>query len=132
MNDFEIGYISIWQVLEGRRHTIDIAGNLVSIAKSGEPPAIAFQAFHDNRLTLTVRTKDSGEEPVGRLSFIAESIRSPRCDAQIVPVCSLNVTISGEIYSGRGTRGFGMNESSSSSVLATSRQGKLREEVGEV
>jgi len=80
------------QVLEGRKQYIELAGNLTPNTKNGEPIMNQlFQAFHENRLPMTVRLRDLKAEPNGQVIFRQE----PRTDdvRPTLPLCVLNVTL---------------------------------------
>lgn len=67
-----------------------MSGNLLSITKSGEQPYLMFHSFHENRLALSVKTRDPHQEPIGRVAFYRE-LRSARGDVPQTAVCNLNI-----------------------------------------
>ncbi|XP_071954021.1 uncharacterized protein [Antedon mediterranea] len=80
------------EILEGRPVYIELAGNLLSVQKSGDQLSMPFLAFQDNRLTFFVRVRDQSQEACGRLSFM----REPKVTKGMPPqkaVCNLNVTM---------------------------------------
>lgn len=60
------------QVMEGKSVYIEFAGNLVPVAKSGEPLELNFRAFRENRLPFTVRVRDPDEKCMARVLFMPE------------------------------------------------------------
>lgn len=55
------------QVLEGKTHYLEFAGNLTPVTKSGDQLTNKFLAFRENRLPFTVRVKDPNNDPLGQL-----------------------------------------------------------------
>ena len=53
------------EVLEGKTHYLEFAGNLNPVTKSGDQLTNRFLAFRENRLPFTVRVKDPNNDPVG-------------------------------------------------------------------
>jgi len=109
--------------LDGRKNFIDFAGNLIPVKKSSDQLSIAFHAFRDNLVSVSVRVRDPSEDPVGRMTFVAEVVRTPRGDAEIPPVCCLNVSLPVYIHCEEGEVGGGMMDDSISSVRGTSLSG---------
>jgi len=68
---------------------LEMAGNLIPVAKTEEQLNIVFRAFTENRLAFLVRIRDTTREPTARLSFM----REPREARGQVPVCSVLVTL---------------------------------------
>ena len=60
------------EVLEGKSHFVELAGNLVPVTKSGDQLSLRFYAFRENRLPFNVRVKDPNSEPLGRIAFTKE------------------------------------------------------------
>ena len=63
---------------------------------TNNPPRISFRAFKENRLALTIRMRDSREEPAGVLRFMTE----PRArgeeegeGSRVPPICSLAISL---------------------------------------
>jgi len=61
------------EVLEGKQQYLEMAGNIVPVAKSGDQLQLFFRAFKENRLPFTVRVKDQHVDSVGRLLFMREA-----------------------------------------------------------
>ncbi|XP_027871999.1 ankyrin-2 isoform X6 [Xiphophorus couchianus] len=79
------------EVLEGKPIYADCFGNLVPLTKSGQRHVFSFFAFKENRLALFIKTRDTAQEPCGRLSFTKEprTYRSLHHNA----ICNLNITL---------------------------------------
>ncbi|XP_032420140.1 ankyrin-2 isoform X13 [Xiphophorus hellerii] len=79
------------EVLEGKPIYADCFGNLVPLTKSGQHHVFSFFAFKENRLALFIKTRDTAQEPCGRLSFTKEprTYRSLHHNA----ICNLNITL---------------------------------------
>jgi len=73
-----------------------MGGNLVPVTKSGEQLYINFHAFRENRLPLTVRLRDSNQEPIGRVAFMREP-KISRGEAPQTPICTLNIVLPEQI-----------------------------------
>jgi hypothetical protein len=67
-----------------------MSGNLLTITKSGEQPFLMFHSFHENRLALSVKTRDPHQEPIGRVAFFRES-KTARGDIPQNAICNLNI-----------------------------------------
>ena len=80
------------EVLEGKPQYIEMGGNIVPVTKSGEQLYINFHAFRENRLPMTVRVRDSNQDPVGRIAFMREP-KVARGEAPQTPICNLNITL---------------------------------------
>lgn len=77
------------EVIDGQMLYLEFGGNLVpaysgrahhltipnSSALINEQLAFAFRAFHENRLAFAVRLKEVGQEAMGRIAFMEDSIR---------------------------------------------------------
>lgn len=87
------------EVLEDKPLFVEFAGNLVPVAKSGEPLQLGgFQAFKENRLPFTVRVRDPDEKPMARLLFMPEP-KVGRGELSSAPVCTLNISLPDKIVS---------------------------------
>ncbi|XP_053677008.1 ankyrin-3-like [Anopheles nili] len=86
------------EVCEGRTIYLEFAGNLVPVMKSGEQLALQFSAFKENRLTFTVRIKNSLDDLLGRISFMNEP-KVAKGEPIQTPLCTLNFTIPSEKFS---------------------------------
>ncbi|XP_067008853.2 ankyrin-3 isoform X1 [Anabrus simplex] len=80
------------EVLEGKIHYIEFAGNLIPVMKSGDQLQLGFRAFKENRLPFTIRVKDQDEDLVGRILFMKEPKVAKGEPAQS-PICSLNIVL---------------------------------------
>merc|ERR1719433_333129 len=78
------------EVLEGKSHFVELAGNLVPVTKSGDQLSLRFYAFRENRLPFNVRVKDPNSDPHGRIAFMKEP-KSSKQDAPQTPICNLNL-----------------------------------------
>jgi hypothetical protein len=67
-----------------------MSGNLQAVTKSGEQPFLMFHSFHENRLALSVKTRDPHQEPIGRVAFFRES-KTARGDIPQNAICNLNI-----------------------------------------
>ena len=61
-----------FDLLQGKSHFVELAGNLVPVTKSGDQLSLRFYAFRENRLPFNVRVKDPNSEPLGRIAFTKE------------------------------------------------------------
>ena len=77
------------QVIDQKPQYLEMAGNLIPIAKTEEQLNIVFRAFHENRMAFPVRIRDPTREPTARLTFM----REPREARGQTPVCSVVVTL---------------------------------------
>ncbi|XP_023322574.1 uncharacterized protein LOC111696970 isoform X12 [Eurytemora carolleeae] len=84
------------EVLEGKTHYLEFAGNLTPVTKSGDQLTNKFLAFRENRLPFTVRVKDPNNDPLGRISFFREA-RTGKGEVQPNPICNLNISLPGDI-----------------------------------
>ncbi|XP_075216189.1 uncharacterized protein LOC142321739 isoform X3 [Lycorma delicatula] len=84
------------EVLEGKSLYVEFAGNLVPVAKSGEPLELGFKAFRENRLPFTVRVRDQDEKAMARVLFMPEP-KAGRGELASVPVCTLNISLPDKI-----------------------------------
>uniref|UniRef100_A0A1B6D724 Death domain-containing protein n=3 Tax=Clastoptera arizonana TaxID=38151 RepID=A0A1B6D724_9HEMI len=82
--------------MEGKSIFIEFAGNLVPVAKTGEPLELKFRAFHENRLPFTVRVRDPEEKCMARILFMPEP-KVARGEPTLIPVCTLNISLPQEI-----------------------------------
>jgi len=69
-----------------------MGGNLIPVAKSGEQLYISFHSFHENRLPVVVRIRDSNEDAIGRLAFMQEP-KVARGEVPLTPICTLNIKL---------------------------------------
>jgi len=77
------------QVIDQKPQYLEMAGNLIPIAKTEDQLNIVFRAFHENRMAFPVRIRDPTREPTARLTFM----REPREARGQTPVCSVVVTL---------------------------------------
>uniref|UniRef100_A0A8C5MG84 Ankyrin 3 n=1 Tax=Leptobrachium leishanense TaxID=445787 RepID=A0A8C5MG84_9ANUR len=79
------------EVLEGKPIHVDCYGNLAPLTKGGQQLIFNFYAFKENRLPFSVKVRDPGQEPCGRLSFLKE----PKTTKGLpqTAVCNLNITL---------------------------------------
>lgn len=82
--------------------TIEMAGNIVPVTKSGDQLQICFHAFHESRLPFAVRVRDGTQPAVARMAFMSESktLRSDITGAMgsLPPVCTLTITMPDELH----------------------------------
>lgn len=81
--------LSCIQVIDNKPYYLEMAGNLIPIAKTEEQLNVVFRAFVENRLAFPVRIRDSIREPSARLSFMQE----PRQKRGQTAVCTLIVSL---------------------------------------
>lgn len=79
----------VWKVIDQKPQYLEMAGNLIPIAKTEEQLNVVFRAFTENRLAFPVRVRDLSREPSARLSFM----REPREARGQKAVCSVVVTL---------------------------------------
>ncbi|XP_049592756.1 ankyrin-3 isoform X30 [Syngnathus scovelli] len=79
------------EVLEGKPIHVDCYGNLSPLTKSGQQLVFNFYSFKENRLPFNVKTRDMGQEPCGRLSFLKEPKNSKGLPQ--TAICNLNITL---------------------------------------
>ncbi|XP_019715626.1 ankyrin-3 isoform X49 [Hippocampus comes] len=79
------------EVLEGKPIHVDCYGNLSPLTKSGQQLVFNFYSFKENRLPFTVKIRDMGQEPCGRLSFLKEAKTSKGLPQ--AAICNLNITL---------------------------------------
>ncbi|XP_051935659.1 ankyrin-3-like isoform X28 [Hippocampus zosterae] len=79
------------EVLEGKPIHVDCYGNLSPLTKSGQQLVFNFYSFKENRLPFTVKMRDMGQEPCGRLSFLKEAKTSKGLPQ--TAICNLNITL---------------------------------------
>eukprot|EP00062_Callorhinchus_milii_P001423 gi/632936547/ref/XP_007895306.1/ PREDICTED: ankyrin-3 isoform X8 [Callorhinchus milii] len=79
------------EVLEGKIIHLDCYGNLVPLAKAGQPLVFTFYAFKENRLPFSVKVRDNSQESCGRLSFLKEAKTSKGLPQ--MAICNLNITL---------------------------------------
>jgi ankyrin len=84
------------EVLEGKPHFVEFAGNLAPVMKSGEQLNLTFQAFRENRLPFLVKVRDSNQEAIGRIAFMRDPRRS-KTDPPQAPLCNLNLKLPDKI-----------------------------------
>ena len=80
---------NVLKVIDKKPQYLEMAGNLVPIARTEEQLNFVFRAFAENRLAFPVRIRDPTREPTARLSFM----REPRDTRGQTPVCSVVVTL---------------------------------------
>ena len=90
------------EVLEGKPHFVEFAGNLAPVMKSGEQLNLTFQAFRENRLPFLVKVRDSNQEHVGRIAFMRDPRRS-KADPPQAPLCNLNLKLPDKIIESTAT-----------------------------
>lgn len=93
------------EVLESKAQFLEFAGNLTPVTKSGEQLYLMFNAFRENRLPFTVRVKDLGQEPVGRIAFMRDS-RRIKSDQPQQPICTLNINLPEDISESAPLNGY--------------------------
>lgn len=71
---------------------MEFAGNLIPMAKSGDPLKLEFHAFKETRLPLTVRVRDPDESTMARILFMREP-KVARGEPSQAPVCTLNIAL---------------------------------------
>ena len=77
------------KVIDEKPQYLEMAGNLIPIAKTEDQLSVVFRAFTENRLAFPVRIRDLTREPSARLSFM----REPRETGGQKAVCSVVVTL---------------------------------------
>ena len=82
-------YCFTLKVIDQKPQYLEMAGNLIPVAKTEEQLNVVFRAFTENRLAFLVRIRDPTREPTARLSFM----REPRESRGQNPVCSVVVTL---------------------------------------
>ena len=87
--------------------TIEIAGNIVPVTKSGDQLQICFHAFHESRLPFSVRVRDVTQPALARLSFMSET-RTFRSDitgtgGNRSAVCSLTISMPDDLHADSNT-----------------------------
>ncbi|XP_058820039.1 ankyrin-3 isoform X3 [Topomyia yanbarensis] len=85
------------EVCEGRVVYLEFGGNIVPMLKSGEQLSIQFNAFKENRLTFTVKIKNSLDDLLGRIAFMNEP-KVAKGELTPTPLCTLNFTLPPEKY----------------------------------
>ena len=90
------------EVLEGKQHFVEFAGNLTPVMKSGEQLNLTFQAFRENRLPFLVKVRDVNQEPLGRIAFMSDPKRS-KTDPPQAPLCNLNLRLPDKIIESTAT-----------------------------
>uniref|UniRef100_A0A8D8VL02 Ankyrin-2 n=2 Tax=Cacopsylla melanoneura TaxID=428564 RepID=A0A8D8VL02_9HEMI len=85
------------EVMQGRPIHVEFAGNLIPIAKSGDPLKLEFLAFKENRLPFTVRVRDPDETTMARILFMREP-KAARGEPQQTPLCTLNIALPDNIF----------------------------------
>ncbi|XP_049287674.1 ankyrin-3-like isoform X6 [Anopheles funestus] len=85
------------EVCEGRTIYLEFAGNIVPVMKSGEQLALQFNAFKENRLTFTVKIKNSLDDLLGRISFMNDP-KVAKGEPIQTPLCTLNFTLPSEKF----------------------------------
>ncbi|CAJ0568996.1 unnamed protein product, partial [Mesorhabditis spiculigera] len=84
------------EVLKGKHHFLEFAGNLLPVAKSGEQLSLYFLPFQENRLAFMVKTrnKDDAEASTeGRIAFMKEpKVRAENLPTQ-QPICTLSISL---------------------------------------
>lgn len=80
------------EVLEGKLQYTELAGNFISVTKSGEQLQFPFKAFRENRLPFNVRVKDQHADTVGRALFMREP-RVAKGEQPQQPICILNIVL---------------------------------------
>ncbi|KAI5703727.1 hypothetical protein M8J76_002558 [Diaphorina citri] len=78
------------EVMQGRPIHVEFVGNLIPIAKSGDPLKLEFHAFKENRLPFTVRVRDPDETTMARILFMREP-KVARGEPAQSPLCTLNI-----------------------------------------
>lgn len=79
---------------------MEFVGNLIPIAKSGDPLKLEFHAFKENRLPFTVRVRDPDEATVARVLLMREP-KVPRGEPAQAPLCTLNIALPDNIGESR-------------------------------
>ena len=77
------------QVIDNKPYYLEMAGNLIPIAKTEDQLNVVFREFVENRLSFPVRIRDLERDPQARLSFMQE----PREQHGQTAVCTLVVTL---------------------------------------
>ncbi|XP_052898420.1 ankyrin-3-like isoform X2 [Anopheles moucheti] len=85
------------EVCEGRTIYLEFAGNIVPVMKSGEQLSLQFNAFKENRLTFTVKIKNSLDDLLGRISFMNDP-KVAKGEPIQTPLCTLNFTLPSEKF----------------------------------
>lgn len=76
-------------MIDNKPHFLEMAGNLIPIAKTEDQLRIVFRAFFENRLAFPVRIRDLTKDPSARLSFMHE----PRDKKGQPSICTLLVSL---------------------------------------
>ena len=87
------GVRGLWlKVIDQKPQYLEMAGNLIPVAKTDDQLNVVFRAFSECRLAFLVRIRDPAREPTARLSFMREPrAQTPR--RRQTPVCSVVVTL---------------------------------------
>ncbi|CAJ0931051.1 unnamed protein product, partial [Mesorhabditis belari] len=84
------------EVLKGKHHFLEFAGNLLPLAKSGEQLSLYFLPFQENRLAFMVKTRNKDDVDAsteGRIAFMKEpKIRAENLPSQ-QPICTLAISL---------------------------------------
>ncbi|XP_053125352.1 ankyrin-1 isoform X4 [Hemicordylus capensis] len=78
------------EVVEGMPLHTELSGNLVPIKKAAQQRSFQFQSFHENRLIIPVKVRDSSREASGSLSFLRKAMKYEELQHVL---CHLNITM---------------------------------------
>ncbi|XP_032084989.1 ankyrin-1 isoform X4 [Thamnophis elegans] len=78
------------EVAEGMPLHMELSGNLLPIKKAAQQRNFLFQSFHENRLIIPVKVRDSSREASGSLSFLRKPMKYEELQHVL---CHLNVTM---------------------------------------
>ncbi|XP_058050537.1 ankyrin-1 isoform X6 [Ahaetulla prasina] len=78
------------EVAEGMPLHMELSGNLLPIKKAAQQRSFLFQSFHENRLIIPVKVRDSSREASGSLSFLRKPMKYEELQHVL---CHLNVTM---------------------------------------
>ncbi|XP_062817502.1 ankyrin-1 isoform X5 [Anolis carolinensis] len=78
------------EVVEGMPLHTELSGNLVPIKKAAQQRSFLFQSFHENRLIIPVKVRDSSREASGSLSFLRKPMKYEELQHVL---CHLNITM---------------------------------------
>ncbi|XP_039222832.1 ankyrin-1 isoform X2 [Crotalus tigris] len=78
------------EVAEGMPLHMELSGNLLPIKKAAQQRSFLFQSFHENRLIIPVKVRDSSRESSGSLSFLRKPMKYEELQHVL---CHLNITM---------------------------------------
>ncbi|KAM6431759.1 ankyrin-1 isoform 5-T7 [Liasis olivaceus] len=78
------------EVAEAMPLHMELSGNLLPIKKAAQQRSFLFRSFHENRLIIPVKVRDSSREASGSLSFLRKPMKYEELQHVL---CHLNVTM---------------------------------------